>query len=91
MEQTIALLRADGSAEALPSKLSLQDLQFYVGGYIEIVRPSNAPSTDWYFITNEEGLLMGLDFNRMASAIAEMTLVGDVILTNVPLDTLCQA
>lgn len=53
----------------------LERLQDIVGGYIERIA---AGGTD--MIVNEEGLLLGLRLNLLASAFAEQTIVGNAVL-----------
>ncbi len=60
-------------------KFTLEELQGYVGGYIELVRlPRGNGRATMY--ANEEGLLFGLAVNTEASAVAGQTLVGPVIV-----------
>jgi len=55
---------------------SLDELQKFVGGYIEFV---GTPMGDKSFIVNEEGLLMGLPVNEMVSSLAGRMIVGDAL------------
>jgi len=59
------------------SGFSLEELQGYVGGLIQVV-PYSATETDISYI-NEEGLLLGLPYNYVASSTFGVDLVGDVI------------
>jgi len=54
---------------------SLEELQTFVGGYIEEVRLNGK-----IMFVNEEGLLEGLAANRIASLEARRTIVGDVLV-----------
>jgi hypothetical protein len=54
---------------------SLEELQAFVGGYIEEVRLNGQ-----IMFVNEEGLLDGLKANRIASLEARRTIVGDVVI-----------
>lgn len=54
---------------------SLRQLQEVVGGYIDAVR-----GEDFVGYVNDEGLLIGLDYNPLASALLERSLVGNVVL-----------
>ena len=55
---------------------SLEELQGFVKGYIEIVYLPN----DKFLVVNEEGKLMGLPINDYATEIANQLIVGDVLL-----------
>jgi len=58
-------------------KFTLDELQRYVGGYIE--RLEIAPRLD--MICNEEGKLHGLPVNQVATALARtQVIVGDVLV-----------
>lgn len=54
---------------------SLKELQDIVGGYIEIVRLPN-----FLVVANEEGLLLELEPNTIASLMAGTMIVGDVLI-----------
>ena len=73
-------IKASGeAAEAMPKNgtdFSLEELQGFVKGYIEIVYLSN----DKFLVVNEEGKLMGLPINDYATGIANQLIVGDVLL-----------
>lgn len=55
---------------------SLEELQGFVGGYIEIILVGD----DSYMVVNEEGKLMGLPVNIKASGMARDVIVGDVLV-----------
>ena len=57
-------------------KFKLEELQGFVGGYIELVRLSKRQN----MIVNEEGRLKGLAVNEVASALANRLIVGDVVV-----------
>lgn len=64
--------------EVLPHNaktFSLEELQAFVGGYIEEVRLNGR-----IMFVNEDGLLDGLKANRIASLEAMRAIVGDVII-----------
>jgi hypothetical protein len=64
---------------AIPKKDSLPIMQLAVGGLIEYVRCRyNGKKAD--MVVNEEGRLIGLPINPIASLIAGQTIVGDVLL-----------
>ena len=54
----------------------LNKLQSAVGGYVEIVRTR----LDMTFVVNEEGMLLGLKPNYLASSMAGMLMLGNVLL-----------
>lgn len=53
----------------------LDELKEIVGGWIEIVRCPD----DWIMVVNEEGQLLNLPYNPVASLIAGQPIVGDVL------------
>lgn len=81
-------IKANGDVqEVFPQNkktFSLDELQGFVQGYIEMV----GIGTDHYMILNEEGKLNGLDLNVKATEIfqkhygATDVIVGDVLLTD---------
>jgi hypothetical protein len=58
---------------------SVQELQGYVGGYIEAVRLDHKASGMW-MIVNEEGLLQNLPHNPAASILAMRYIVGNAVV-----------
>lgn len=71
------IYKADGTVQTVDldgKKVTLQQLQEAVGGYIEAV-----PRTKNRAYCNEEGLLRGLPFNTRASLRFGLSLVGDVV------------
>lgn len=60
-------------------KVSLEEAQEIVGGYVEIV-PVYYDGFRAVMLVNEEGRLMGLLPNKQASEIAEQSIVGNVLL-----------
>lgn len=72
------LIHANGVTEMVypknGKKFKLEELQKYVGGYIEHV-----PGTD-YMLVDEDGLSKKLPFNVEASNNAGMRIVGDALL-----------
>lgn len=56
---------------------SLEELQGFVGGYIEIVRMDD----EHFMVVNEEGKVYGLPINMTASMLfMRDTIVGDVLV-----------
>lgn len=55
---------------------SLEELQGFVGGYIEII----GHGKDGLMVVNEEGKLDGLPLNTTASLMAGQTIVGNVLV-----------
>lgn len=60
-------------------KFTLEELQGFVGGYIEFVPlPANVTKTA-VMVCNEDGKIIGLPINVLASVIASQDIVGDVL------------
>lgn len=57
------------------TNFQLEELKEIVGGWIEIVRCPD----DWIMVVNEEGQLLNLPYNPIASLIAGQPIVGDVL------------
>lgn len=57
-------------------KLTLEEMQEFVGGLIELVYLKNGD----HLIINEEGLLLQLPQNQEASMIAEQMIVGNALI-----------
>jgi hypothetical protein len=76
--QPAAALKPNLKGKPKRPKFNLEELQKYVGGYIE--RVQIAPNTD--MICNEEGKLKGLPVNHAATLLVHMTqiIVGDVLV-----------
>lgn len=62
---------------AIMDEIDLQTLQNLVGGYIELV---NMPEIDGDMYVNEEGLLMGLEYNAKASDLTGQYIVGTAVI-----------
>lgn len=80
------LVKVDGSTEKVEPKnetsFSLEELQEYVGGYIQIITPKVGER----MVINEEGRLMGLPINKQATDIARLfriIMTNDFIVGNV--------
>lgn len=58
---------------------SLEELNGFVGGYIEIVRLSKSQ----VMVVNEEGKLMGLEYNPCATLLVQIAGHRDTIVGNV--------
>lgn len=69
------LLKASGEILPNVSISTLKEMQELVGGYIEFVYTEKK----LVLIVNEEGLIISLPVNQMASEIADQVIVGDVI------------
>tara|TARA_R100000900_G_scaffold32549_1_gene26214 strand:+ start:205 stop:456 length:252 start_codon:yes stop_codon:yes gene_type:complete len=69
------LLKASGEILPNVSISTLKEMQELVGGYIEFVYTEK----QLVLIVNEEGLIMSLPVNQMASEVADQVIVGDVI------------
>lgn len=76
------LIKTDGTLTVVHPKagignpFTLEELQGYVGGLIELIYPPDGKIG----IVNEEGLLLGLDYNLRASLATGYDLVGDVLI-----------
>jgi hypothetical protein len=72
--------KADGETKNVEPKngirFMLEELQEYVGGYIELV---HLMEPKYYLLVNEDGLLRGLPLNKAASVIAGRRIVGDAV------------
>jgi hypothetical protein len=72
------ILKTDGSNEVITSKkLSLEQLQKIVGGYIEIVK---IPYSKNFLIINEEGIMYNLPVNNEATKLFKQQIVGNVVM-----------
>ena len=69
------LLKSSGEILPNVSISTLKEMQELVGGYIEFVYTEKK----LVLIVNEEGLIISLPVNQMASEIADQVIVGDVI------------
>lgn len=58
-------------------KPTLKEAQEYVGGLVEIVHCPAKP--DSQLLVNEEGLLLGLPWNDVATEMAQTGIVGNAI------------
>ena len=75
------LIQVDGtSKEVTLTGNTLRELQKLVGGYIEVVSGIILDRPDIVMVINEEGKLMGLPTNIIASILYGDTIVGDAIL-----------
>lgn len=82
------LIKTDGTRENIQPKngrcFELEELQKYVGGFVEYVGISEEET----MVINEEGKLIGLEINDAANEIAEKNfaiffwdyIVGDVVI-----------
>ena len=75
------LLKASGTRhEIQPANgraFTLNELQKYVGGFIEIVSPAGCINDR--LVVNEEGLMMDLAPNTAATCLAGVPIVGDAV------------
>ena len=78
----VKIVKTNGEIIDLEDKqLQLEQMQKVVGGYIEIVRLKNG----WLVVCNEEGKLIGLEENPVATLVCNVNgfnnfIVGDVII-----------
>lgn len=68
------LIKTNDTKTILPKEPTLEELQNYVGGYIE---KCNVPGG--YMWINEDGRLKNLPVNRFASALYNDLIVGDIV------------
>lgn len=83
------LIKADGMVSNVypmnGTDFTLEELQDFVGGYIEIAELRCADTTYPLdtIVVNEDGLSLGLTFNPVASALFGYAgVVGDVLITS---------
>lgn len=69
------ILRVNGCLEKMDKKPTLEDMQKIVGGYIEPIRMGR--NTLWI---NENGIMQGLQTNKLASNLVNKIIVGDAII-----------
>ena len=76
------LIRSTGEVTTVTfsKKDGLAAMQGFVGGFIEYVYFLGYGGKRREMVVNEEGRLIGLPVNPIASIIAGQTLVGDVLL-----------
>ena len=64
-------------------KFTLEELQGYVGGYVQaMVLNGNKEYLGKHMLMNEDGLAMNLAENAKASVIAGRKIVGDVLIVS---------
>lgn len=83
MKVTAHSIKVDGAQEdkEFDRDLTLEELQGYVGGYIEVVYV-RFNHLDQIMVVDEEGLLKGKKENSLASSIAHQFIVGDVVIVS---------
>ena len=59
-------------------KFTLEELQAFVGGYIETY-PTQVFGDNYVAFVNEEGLLIGLDYNYTAHHLLNLECVGNIV------------
>lgn len=74
------LILADGSIQQIDSP-DLETMQEAVGGYIEVISCSYRSEDDLYTmcIVNEEGIILNLEPNMVASRICNRPIVGPAL------------
>lgn len=72
------ILACDGTSLTTEDKMTLQEMQNCVAGYIELVRTPNYPSK--VLVVNDEGRLYGDPYNEQASMYAGQPIYGQAIL-----------
>lgn len=81
------LIKEDGSVIRKPLHndvdKQLDDLQSYVGGYIEFVRMQPVlPEIPTMMVVNDEGRLNGMEMNLIASVLAGQPISGPAVLVH---------
>ncbi len=81
VEKKVTLIKVDGTQEVLTpgKKPELEQMQKWVGGYIEVVHVTYN-GHKCAMVVNEEGFLEGLPTNVRATEIAGQRIVGDVFI-----------
>lgn len=89
MKKIGLLVKTDGTKEPVAPKngtdFSINELQAFVGGYIEIIT-IKFDGKDYYMVVNEEGKLNGLPYNEAATELYQKTsfwgdcIVGDALI-----------
>jgi len=79
-EFTAYHIRATGEETTIrrTDPFTLEELQHYVGGYVEGV--FSMPDPDWVMVINEEGYRLGLPPNRRITGQLNQRVVGDVLI-----------
>lgn len=78
-EAKVLKIWSDGTRELVTITSSLEEQQKFVAGYIELVKLK--PMI--YLIVNEQGTMMHLPYNALASQLAGTPIVGNAILTRI--------
>lgn len=73
------LIKTNGTYEVIEYNNTLDELHNIVEGYIEYVTIEN----DMFMIVNEEGWLLGLDLNRLATMFYRPGIVGNALIVSV--------
>lgn len=69
----------EGPSETKHGRPTLEEAQKYVGGWVEMVEGVDDQGP-YQVIVNEEGLILGLRQNIVATLVANLPLVGPAIL-----------
>jgi hypothetical protein len=82
-------VKADGTAKPVEPangrEFTLEEMQEYVGGYIELVTVNDLNGGRMVIVLNEEGKLDGLPYNLLATLVYGNpmdVIVGDVLFCN---------
>ena len=79
-KQSVFIKRPGAPIRHVNMSLTLENLQRYVGGYIEVVRVGTFNDQEVVFICNEEGKLRGLETNfYLFGDFANDAIKGDVV------------
>ena len=74
------LIDTEGEVHQVPGPVSLEKAQELVGGWVQLVQVPGNPADQ--MLVNEEGLLLNLSFNWIASGIAKQPIVGNAVIVS---------
>lgn len=60
------LIKPDGTQETLERKMSFEEAQKIVGGYVQVVKARDAKLC---LLVNEDGIMLGLPHNKTATPL----------------------
>ena len=85
-EEVISIIRTCGNVTERNGNITLKEARAEIGGYVEllIIPPKEGeqllPDDEIAMLVDEDGLPKGLQFNRVASAVASMNIFGTAVL-----------
>lgn len=76
------VVSAQGAIDTLTDEPSVEDMQKAVGGFFERINTFQPMLQRMFTVfANEDGRMLNLPYNKVASRIAGRTIVGNVLLT----------